>query len=207
MPIVKVISQSRMKKVSVTTYTLATLILIVLCVSGVLSQVKTAAAQQPAPTPPPRPVDGTFKNADDTTSPLTTFEEEIRAKREIKIAEKEHQDNLNRAKEIGEIAKQLNESFKNNSTTIDRDCFKKIERLEKLTKKVRSEAGGEDEEITISPRPTDLPSAVKRIAEASETLSKDVQNTPRRVVSASVIGNANVLLELIRLARDFGHQE
>ena len=207
MPIVKVISQSRMKKVSVTTYTLATLILIVLCVSGVLSQAKTAAAQQPAPTPAPRPVDGTFKNADDTTSPLTTFEEEIRAKREIKIAEKEHQDNLNRAKEIGEIAKQLNESFKNNSTTIDRDCFKKIERLEKLTKKVRSEAGGEDEEITISPRPTDLPSAVKRIAEASETLSKDVQNTPRRVVSASVIGNANVLLELIRLARDFGHQE
>ena len=207
MPIVKVISQSRMKKVSVTTYTLATLILIVLCVSGVLSQVKTAAAQQPAPTPAPRPVDGTFKNADDTTSPLTTFEEEIRAKREIKIAEKEHQDNLNRAKEIGEIARQLNESFKNNSTTIDRDCFKKIERLEKLTKKVRSEAGGEDEEITISPRPADLPSAVKRIAEASETLSKDVQNTPRRVVSASVIGNANVLLELIRLARDFGHQE
>ena len=207
MPIVKVISQSRMKKVSVTTYTLATLILIVLCVSSVLSQVKTAAAQQPAPTPAPRPVDGTFKNADDTTSPLTTFEEEIRAKREIKIAEKEHQDNLNRAKEIGEIAKQLNQSFKNNSTTIDRDCFKKIERLEKLTKKVRSEAGGEDEEITISPPPTDLPSAVKRIAEASETLSKDVQNTPRRVVSASVIGNANVLLELIRLARDFGHQE
>ena len=205
MPIVKVISQSRMKKVSVTTYTLAKLILIVLCVSGVLAQVKTAAAQQPAPTPAPRPVDGTFKNADDTTSPLTTFEEEIRAKREIKIAEKEHQDNLNRAKEIGEIAKQLNESFKNNSTTVDRDCFKKIERLEKLTKKVRSEAGGDDEEITISPRPTDLPSAVKRIAEASETLSKDVQNTPRRVVSASVIGNANVLLELIRLARGFVH--
>ena len=204
MPIVKVISQSRMKKVSVTTYTLATLILIVLCVSGVLSQVKTAAAQQPAPTPAPRPVDGTFKNADDSTSPLTTFEEEIRAKREIKIAEKEHQDNLNRAKEIGEIAKQLNESFKNNSTTVDRDCFKKIERLEKLTKKVRSEAGGDDKEITISPRPTDLPSAVKRIAEASETLSKDVQNTPRRVVSASVIGNANVLLELVKLLRGFG---
>src|SRR6185369_784900 len=179
-----------MKKVSVTTYTLATLILIVLCVSGVLSQGKNAAAQQPAPTPAPRPVDETFKNADDTTSPLTTFEEEIRAKREIKIAE---------------IAKQINESFKNNSTTIDRDCFKKIERLEKLTKKVRSEAGGEDEEITITPRPADLPEAIKQIAEASETLSKDVQNTPRRVVSASVIGNANVLLELIRLARGFVH--
>ena len=194
MPIVKVISQSRMKKVSVTTSALATLILIGLYASAALAQVPP---QRPAPTPPPRPSDGPFKN-DDT--PLTTFEEEIRAKREIKIAEKEHQENLNRAREIGDLGKQLKEGFKNNAS-LDRDCFKKIERLEKLTKKVRSEAGGEDEEITITPRPTDLASAITQISEASETLSKDVQNTPRRVVSASVISNANVLLELIRVAR------
>jgi hypothetical protein len=195
-----------MKKVSATTYTLATLISIVFCAGVVFSQVKTPPPQ-PSPTPPPRPVDGTFKNADDNTTPLTTFEEEIRAKREIKIAEKEHQDNLNRAREIGGIAKELKESFKDNSTTIDRDCFKKIERLEKLTKKVRSEAGGDDDEITISPRPTDLPSAIKQIADASETLAKDVENTPRRVVSASVIGNANVLLELIKLAKGFARPQ
>jgi hypothetical protein len=34
-------------------------------------------------------------------------------------------------------------------------------------------------------------------------LSKTVQNTPRQVVNASVIGNANVLLELIKLLRAF----
>ncbi len=195
MPIVKVNSESRMRKVSVTVYALA---MIVFCASVVFSQVKSPPPQ-PSPTPPLRPIDGTFKNPDDT--PLTTFEEEIRAKREIKIAEKEHQENLNRAKEISEIGKQLKD-FKDNST-LDHDCVKKIERLEKLTKKVRSEAGGDDEEITITPRPTDLPSAMKQISEASETLSKDVENTPRRVVSASVINNSNVLLELIRLARGF----
>ena len=193
MPIVKVISQSRMKKVLAAT---CALMFIVLCAGVAFSQLP---AQRPSPPPPPRPVDGTGRNSDDT--PLTTFEEEIRAKREIKIAEKEHQENLNRAREIGEIAKQLKD-FKD-SATLDRECYKKIERLEKLTKKVRSEAGGDDDEISIIPRPTDLPSAIKQIAEASETLSKDVQNTPRRVVSASVIGNANVLLELIRLARGF----
>lgn len=198
MPIVKVNSESRMRKVSVTTYTLA---LIVCCASVVFSQVKSPPPQ-PSPTPP-RTVDGTFKDPDDT--PLTTFEEEIRAKRELKMAEKEHQQNLDRAKEIAEIGKQLKD-FKDNST-LDRDCVKKIERLEKLTKKVRSEAGGDDEEITITPRPTDLSSAMKQISEASETLSKDVQNTPRRVVSASVINNANVLLELIRLARGFARPQ
>jgi hypothetical protein len=178
---------------AISTHALATLIFIVLCAGVAFSQVP---AQKPSPTPQPRPVDGVFK---DDSTPLTTFEEEMKAKREIKIAEKDHEENLNRAREIGDIGKQLKEGFKEN----DRDCFKKIERLEKLTKKVRSEAGGEDEEITLTPRPTDLPGAIKQIAEASETLSKDVQNTPRRVVSTSVISNANVLLELIKLARGF----
>jgi len=192
-PIVKVNSQSRMKRISI--YALATLILIVLSASVGYSQLPS---QKPSPTPPPRPVDGVFKNDD---SPLTTFEEEVKAKREIKIAEKEHEENLSRAREIGEIAKQLKEESKKSAS--DRDCVKKIDRLEKLTKKVRSEAGGEDEELTITPRPNDLPTAIKQIADASETLSKDVQNTPRRVVSTSVINNANVLLQLIKVARDF----
>lgn len=194
MPIVKVNSQSRIKKFLVATYALATSILIVLSAGVAFSQ--TTAPQRPSPTPPPRPVDGTFR---DPNTPLTTFEEEIRAKREIKMAEKDHRENLDRAREIGEIGKYLKDSFQGKST-LGRDWFKKIERLEKLTKKVRSEAGGEDEEVTIT-RPADLPSAITQIAEASETLSKDVQNTPRRVVSASVIGNANVLLELIKIAR------
>ena len=197
MPIVKVNSQSRMQKVSVTIYTLAALISIVLCASAAFSQTQPPP-QRPDPTPPPRPGDGPFKNDD---NPLTTFEEEIRAKREIKMAEKDHEENLSRAREIGQIGKELKD-FKSDST-LDRDCVKKIERLEKLTKKVRSEAGGEDEEIAISPRPTDFPGAIKQIAEASEALSKEVQNTPRRVVSASVIANANVLLELIRISRNF----
>lgn len=193
MPIVKVNSQSRIKQATV--FALATLVFILLCAGASFSQVPV---QRPSPTPPPPPVDGTFKNADDT--PLTTFEEEMKAKREIKIAEKDHEENLSRAKEIGEIAKQLKEGVKDAS---DRECFKKIDRLEKLTKKVRSEAGGEEEEVTITPRPTDLPGAIKQIAEASEALSKEVQNTPRRVVSTSVISNSNVLLELIKLARSF----
>ena len=195
MPIVKVNSESRMRKVSVTT---SMLMMLMFCASIAFSQVKSPPPE-PSPTPPLRPLDGTLKNPDDT--PLTTFEEEIRAKREIKIAEKDYQENLNRAKEIGDIGKEFKD-FKD-SSSLDRDCVKKIERLEKLTKKVRSEAGGDDEEITITPRPTDLTSAMKQISEASANLSKEVQNTPRRVVSASVISNANVLLELIRLARGF----
>ena len=84
---------------------------------------------------------------------------------------------------------------------LSRDSNKKIERLEKLTRKIRGEAGGEDQEIQISNRPSDVPSTVSRIADAADTLSKEVQNTPRQVVSTAVIENANVLLELIKIVR------
>jgi HPt (histidine-containing phosphotransfer) domain-containing protein len=133
---------------------------------------------------------------------MGSFEEEIRAKRAIKLAEKDHEENLARAKEISQLAKALQDTLKN-KTALDRDSSKKLERLEKLTKKIRNEAGGEDEEVKIVDRPANIIAAVNQIAESAEQLSKTVQDTPRQVVSASVIGNANVLLELIKLLRAF----
>ena len=84
---------------------------------------------------------------------------------------------------------------------MSRDSSNKIDRLEKLTRKIRDEAGGDDQEVQLDKRPSNVPAALNQIAESAELLSKDVQNTPRQVVSASVIGNANVLLELIKIVR------
>ena len=154
------------------------------------------------PQAPVRPNDGT---RDPNAPPLTEIEEEMRAKHAIKLAEKEHEENLDRAREIGQIGKELQECAKNTST-LDREFMKKVERLEKLTRKIRGEAGGEDEEVKLPTRPTDAASAITQLADASETLSKDVKNTPRQVVSASVINNANVLLELIKIVRGYTRQ-
>ncbi|HSE33987.1 MAG TPA: hypothetical protein VLA93_20610 [Pyrinomonadaceae bacterium] len=126
----------------------------------------------------------------------------MRAKRLIRIAEKEHQQNLERAREISELAKDLQQGFKT-ANTLDRAGLKRLDRLEKLTKKIRGEAGGEADEVQIVNRPSDKGAAISQIAEAAESLSKAVQNTPRRVVSASVIDGANVLLELIGILRTF----
>jgi len=194
-PIVKVNSRNRVKKVLPRVHVQAILVFLILFCSSL------AAAQipRPSPTPPPGPIDGTIRQ---DTAPLTTFEEELRAKRAIKIAEKEHEENLARAKEIAEIGKELKDSLKD-KTVLDHDSVKKVERLEKLTKKVRGEAGGEDEDVEIPNRPSDLPTTVKEIADATESLAKNVQDTPRQVVSASVIDKANVLLELIKMVRNF----
>lgn len=169
--------------------------------------VSMAGAQTTAPTTMPRATPPSQQQPDNPSSdkaerPLTSFEEEIRAKRAIKMAEKDHQENVDRAKQVADIAKALQVDLKD-KTAIDRDSAKKIERLEKLTKKIRNEAGGEDEEVEIVNKPSDISSAVKQIAESAESLSKTVEKTPRQVVSATVIGNANVLLELVKLLRAF----
>ena len=169
----------------------------------------TAAQSNPqAPNsrvPPARPIDPSSADKSapsDDGPPLTTFEEEMRAKRLIKQAEKEHKENLERAREIAQLAKELQSGFKTRSS-LDRDGLKRVERLEKLTKKIRGEAGGEADEVQIINRPTNQSAAVTQIAEVAESLSKSVQDTPRQVVNAGVIDRANVLLELIRLLRTF----
>ncbi len=188
-----------MKNVSYTACALAAVITIFVGVAVAFGQTVSPKRSNPQTIPG----EGGRKNSDDDQTPLTTFEEEIRAKRMIKMAEKEHQENLARAKEIQQIGKELKESLQGKSA-LDRDSLKKIERLEKLTKKVRGEAGGESEELTLVNPPTDLPTAACQIGERTESLSKEVQSTPRQVISASVISSANLLLELIKLARSFG---
>lgn len=176
------------------------------CAAFVLSVSLAAAQTAPDKTPvPPRaqnPSPSTQNPPDKDETPMGNFEEEIRAKRAIKAAEKDHQENVNRAHEIADLAKDLQKILKD-KPTIDRDSVKKIDRIEKLTKKIRNEAGGEDEEVDIVDRPANISAAVSQIADSADSLSKAVENTPRQVVSASVIGKANVLLQLIKLLRGF----
>ena len=152
---------------------------------------------------PPRPPDiSGDKSSGDEQGPLTSFEEELRAKRLIKIAEKEHQENVDRARELCQIGQDLKDGLKTRSS-LDREDAKKVERLEKLTKKIRGEAGGEDDDVQLPNAPSDIQTTVLQIADNANLLSKDVQNTPRQVVSAAVIDRANVLLQLVKILRGF----
>ena len=173
----------------------------------VLSFVITTAqtSTKTSATPPPPPPDITAdKRLGEQPGPLTTFEEELRAKRAIKLAEKEHEENLNRAREISQLSQDLKNCLKDRSA-LDREETKKIDRLEKLTKKIRGEAGGEDDDVQIAAPPADVPTAVTQIADNAEQLSMEVKKTPRQVVSAAVIDRANVLLQLVKILRGFIH--
>jgi hypothetical protein len=163
-----------------------------------LSAVTPAAAQAAHPTPEPavprisRP---------DEPDPMSSMEEEMRAKRAIKYAEKEYRENIDRAHELADLGSQLSESFKKDQQ-FEREDLKKLARLEKLTRAIRNAAGGSDSEEQSDKHSVDLAVNVNKMLGVVDSLAKRVEKTPRHVISAAVIDEANVLLELIHLVRE-----
>lgn len=136
----------------------------------------------------------------DREEPLTIAEEEMRAKRAIKEADKEYQENLDRAHNLSSLGLSIVASFKQKNT-LDRDDIKKLEKFEKLAKGIRNAAGGSDDKVALEKPPRDLAAAMEMLSELSQSLKEKVEKTPKRVISAAVIDEANVLLELVRIVR------
>jgi hypothetical protein len=128
-------------------------------------------------------------------------ENEMKARGILKAEKKQYDENLARAREASQLATQLVEAYEARKVFGSEDS-KKLERLEKLTKKIRNEAGGSETDADVKDLPAVMESAVKGIAEMADDLRKLVEKTPRHVISASVIDQANKLLGLIQHLRD-----
>ena len=164
-----------------------------------------AYAQQASP-PNPNDSIGADKGTGSRHSDLTigSPQQEMLVRQEIKTAEKEHQENIDRAREAAQLSTELRDSFLNNKALVH-DDLKKLERLEKITHKIRSQAGGSEGDVTLDNPPNGMESALSRLADISDKLRKGVEKTPRQVVSAAVIERANEVLELIHFVRTFAH--
>jgi hypothetical protein len=167
-------------------------------VATLLSAVTVVSAQTARTLPEPSVP---RSSRPDNSDPLTTIEEELMAKRAIKFAEKEYRENIERAHELADLGLQLGDSFKKNQQ-LDREDLKRLDRLEKLTKAIRNAAGGSASEKDSDEHPVDLRVNIKKMLNIVESLAHRVEKIPRHVISAAVIDEANVLLELIHLVRE-----
>jgi hypothetical protein len=149
------------------------------------------------------PQDPQNSNRDARNTELGSRENEMRAKLILKEGKKRYDEHLARAREAAQLASQLCETYQAKQQFSSEDG-KKLERLEKLAKRIRNEAGGSDTDAEAKDLPADLPSAVKRLAEMAEDLRKLVEKTPRHVISAGVIDEANKLIGLIQYVRTSG---
>ena len=152
------------------------------------------------------PANNSKGSARDDNDPfaLNSPQMEMMARKEIEMLEKERKENLQRAQEAVQIGAALRDAYKANKTFLH-DDLKKLERLEKIAKRVRSEAGGSDGEDLIEVTPKDLETAFDMLADSSENMRKGVEKTPRQVISASVIEQSNKLLQIIRFVKAMVH--
>ena len=128
-------------------------------------------------------------------------EAEMRSKLEIKEEKKKYDEHVARSKEVADLASQISHSFETNKSMTSEDQ-KRFERLEKLTKRIRNDAGGENKaDAELEDVPAGMDQTLKKISEMADELQKLVENTPRNVVSAAVIDQANKLLTLIQRIR------
>jgi hypothetical protein len=107
---------------------------------------------------------------------------------------------VERADETAELGRQLRSAFQT-AKALGREDLKKLERMEKLARKIRGSAGGDEDKLALKETPPHLGAALENLAEISEELKKAVDKTSRLVISGAVIERSNELIELIRYIR------
>jgi len=173
-------------------------------VAGLLLLLSSPAPSQTKPNtspkvPPPssEPRSQTPEKDDSPFHDFGSPEREMRDRQALKEEKKQYDENLARAREASELASQLVKTYEAKRIFNSEDT-KKFERLEKLTKRIRNEAGGSDTDPDVTDIPGVLEKAVKRVADLAGDLRKLVEKTPRHVISAAVIDQANKLLGLLQ---------
>lgn len=132
---------------------------------------------------------------------LEQHQKEMMSRMRVKREKSMHEEYLARAREMRELGALLKSQYEARQS-LDRDGMKKLEQMEKIVKKLLNQAGGDDDEIkdTVS-QFKELPAAFTQLAVQSDILQIAVENTPRLIISTSVIERAGELLGIIRFIR------
>jgi hypothetical protein len=166
----------------------------------------TTGSSQSAQSPSPPPSDPTLIKdvSKDTSKDDPRFgspEAEMRSKLELKAEKKKYDEHVARAREVSQLATQISQSYETHKA-LSSDDGKRLERLEKLIKRIRNDAGGEnDTNEDAEEVPSGMEDCIKKVSSMAEELQKLVGNTPRNVVSAAVIDQANKLICIIQHVR------
>ena len=120
----------------------------------------------------------------------------------LKKEKKDYEEHVERAKEVRDAAAELQKIYET-ARSFNAADYKKLERLEKLTRRIRSEVGGEKTDADPKDLPQQKDEAVPLLAAMAKELCDEVEKTPRRVISASIIDQANKLIALIQYLRNF----
>lgn len=120
------------------------------------------------------------------------------AKSRIEREEKDYDELLKRGEEALKLGEELEKSFAQNNR-FSSDDQKKLDRLEKLVKKIRKELGGDEmeEEENLSTNQN----AVKMLQSKSVTLFNELKKASRHTISVVAIESSNALIKAVRFLK------
>lgn len=119
-------------------------------------------------------------------------------KMEIERSKKEFDKMLDDGAQAVKITEELENSYLQNQQFTAEDK-KKLDRLEKLFKKIRKELGGDDDNEVETPSSAMI--AVKTLKETAVNLFDELKKISRHSISAIAIQSSNSLLKIVRFLR------
>lgn len=126
------------------------------------------------------------------------------AKMCIAQQKKEYAEMLERGDEALKLSEDLEKSFASGNALSAEDR-KKLDRLEKLVKKIRSDLGGDDDgnanEADEDNTPISMGNAFKVLQENTVKLVSELKKSTRYTISAVAIQSSNMLLKAVRFLR------
>jgi hypothetical protein len=154
-----------------------------------------AQSGSPRPVPQPSPIERRNDGID-----FSMRETDARTRLILKKEKKDYEEHVERAQEARDLAAELRKTYEI-AHSFNAADYKKLERLEKLTRRIRNEVGGSQTDADPKELPKTYDEAVSLLADMASELCDEVEKTPRRVVSASIIDQANKLVALIQYVR------
>jgi septal ring factor EnvC (AmiA/AmiB activator) len=128
--------------------------------------------------------------------------QETLAKGRIKQAEKEYKELVTRGEEAAALGEELSKTLESGQKFSSEDK-KKIERLEKLIKRIRTDLGAEDDNQKGDEKDQqmNLSNVIKNIQEDTANLLSEIKRIGRHTISVIAIESSNSVLKLIRFLR------
>lgn len=120
------------------------------------------------------------------------------AKSRIENEKKDYDELLKRGEEALKLGEELEKSFAQNNR-LSSDDRKKLDRLEKLVKKIRKELGGD--ETDEEENPSTNQNAVKMLQSKTAALFSELKKATRHTISVEAIESANSLVKAVRFLR------
>lgn len=121
-------------------------------------------------------------------------------KMRIEREKKEHREMLERGEQALQLSEQLEKSF-SQSGKLTKQNYDQIASIEKLTKKIRSGLGGDDDDEKAGRPEISEADAVKSLRERVVNLYDELKKTTRFSISATAIEGTNAVLKIARFFR------